>query len=333
MRRISIIILTSIFILLSKYGFSQDPQFSQFYASPLYLGAAFTGATRGSRACLNYRNQWPSLPKAYITTAFSYDRNISKYNSGVGLFVLRDQAGTASLSRYIGGLLYSYNVRVNRRLQVRAGVSFIYQYLSYDYSSMIFGHQIDQLTGTVNIDADKIPLTKHGFFDFSTSAIAYTKRFWGGITIDHLPKPNESLTGGRSIIPVKYTVFGGGKTKINRYVGRSHKQYVIFAFHYKRQEKYDQLDLGAYINRNPLLVGFWYRGLPGVKPSFGHLNHDAVAFMVGYKVKEMQLIYNYDFTISPLINSSGGAHEISIVYLIKQKKKAKKMKAIPCPFD
>jgi hypothetical protein len=56
MRRISIIILTSILLLLSNKGFGQDPQFSQFYASPLYLGAAFTGATPGSRYCLNFRN-------------------------------------------------------------------------------------------------------------------------------------------------------------------------------------------------------------------------------------------------------------------------------------
>jgi len=332
MRKISIIILTSVFLLISKKGFSQDPQFSQFYASPLYLGAAFTGATPGSRYCLNFRNQWPSLPKAYITTAFSYDRNISKFNSGVGGFILRDQAGEASLARYIGGLLYSYNIRVNRRLQVRAGASFLYQYLTYDRSSMVFGNQIDPVTGVIDQGIDpKVNLYNQGFFDFSTSAMAYTKRFWVGITIDHLPTPNESITQGKSVIPLKYTGFGGAKLKINRYVGRSHKQYAIVAFHYKSQEKYDQLDLGAYIDRNPLLLGFWYRGLPGFKQNFKHINHDAVAFMVGYKVAEMQFIYNYDFTVSPLMNSSGGAHEISIIYLIKKKKKERKMKAIPCP--
>ena len=331
MRKILIIILTIVFLIISKSGFSQDPQFSQFYASPLYFGAAFAGATPGSRICLNYRNQWPSLPKAFVTTAVSYDKNVSKFNSGVGGFILRDQAGTASLSRYIGGLLYSYNIRVNRRLQVRAGASFLYQYLTFDYSSMIFGHEINQNTGEVNPDKNT-ELSKTGFFDFSTSAIAYSKRFWLGMAIDHLPRPSESLSGDqKGTIPVKYTLFGGAKMKINRYVGRSHKQYAIFAFHYKRQGTYDQLDLGAYVNRNPLMLGFWYRGLPGLKKSFGHINHDAVAFMVGYKVKEMQFIYNYDFTISPLVNSSGGAHEISIIYLIKKKKKLRKMKPIPCP--
>ncbi len=42
-------------------GKTQDPQFSQFYSSPLYLAPSFAGATDGGRGILNYRDQWPQL--------------------------------------------------------------------------------------------------------------------------------------------------------------------------------------------------------------------------------------------------------------------------------
>ena len=40
---------------------AQDPQFSQFYAAPLYLNPGFAGTTPYIRAGANFRSQWPSL--------------------------------------------------------------------------------------------------------------------------------------------------------------------------------------------------------------------------------------------------------------------------------
>jgi hypothetical protein len=61
---------------------------------------------------------------------------------------------------------------------------------------------------------------------------------------------------------------------------------------------------------------------------------DAIIGLVGIKTKQLHIGYSYDFTISNLIASTGGAHEISIVYewnsfsLIGNRKK---IHAIPCP--
>ena len=40
---------------------AQDPQFSQYYAAPLYLNPAFTGSEMLPRIGANYRNQWPGI--------------------------------------------------------------------------------------------------------------------------------------------------------------------------------------------------------------------------------------------------------------------------------
>src|SRR5205809_7766102 len=68
-------------ILLVTFGSvkAQDPHFSQFFSSPLTLNPAFTGKFSGSwRLAANHRDQWPSIPKAYVTTSASLDFPILK---------------------------------------------------------------------------------------------------------------------------------------------------------------------------------------------------------------------------------------------------------------
>ena len=61
---------TALFILtigLTTGVFAQDPQFSQFYAAPLYLNPAFAGSSELARVGINYRNQWPAMPGNFVT--------------------------------------------------------------------------------------------------------------------------------------------------------------------------------------------------------------------------------------------------------------------------
>src|SRR5688500_10120908 len=76
---------------------AQDPQFSQFYAAPLYLNPAFAGSTNQARAGINYRNQWPAIDANFTTMSFFADYFIEDKNSDVGLLVTRDREGLAGL--------------------------------------------------------------------------------------------------------------------------------------------------------------------------------------------------------------------------------------------
>src|SRR5690348_681523 len=59
---------------------AQDPQFSQFYAAPLYLNPAFAGSTNQARAGINYRNQWPAIDANFTTMSFFADYFIEDKN-------------------------------------------------------------------------------------------------------------------------------------------------------------------------------------------------------------------------------------------------------------
>ena len=70
---------------------AQDPQFSQYYQSPLYLNPGFTGITPQQRATFNHRIQWPNLPQAFSTFAASYDIWVDELKSGFGILATTDK--------------------------------------------------------------------------------------------------------------------------------------------------------------------------------------------------------------------------------------------------
>ncbi|RYG50341.1 MAG: type IX secretion system membrane protein PorP/SprF, partial [Chitinophagaceae bacterium] len=95
---------------------AQDPHFSQFFASPLTLNPAFTGKFDGSwRLAANHRDQWPSIPKAYVTTSASFDMGIMKNRIaegdvfGIGISGVSDASANSQLKLNYGSLSLSYH--------------------------------------------------------------------------------------------------------------------------------------------------------------------------------------------------------------------------------
>ena len=121
---------------------AQDPQFTQFYASPMYLNPAFTGVTTEHRFVANYRNQWPGVSKAYQTSMASYDYNLSDLSSGVGLTVMQDKAGTAGLTHTQIGASYAYHFKISKFTEIRMGANVNYNMKRLDFSKLKFNDQI-----------------------------------------------------------------------------------------------------------------------------------------------------------------------------------------------
>ena len=84
-------------MLSSGDAYSQDPQFSQFYANPLYLNPAFAGSARCARFNLNYRNQWPAISGNFVTYSASYDQHLYPLQGGIGAIMYLDRAGNGTL--------------------------------------------------------------------------------------------------------------------------------------------------------------------------------------------------------------------------------------------
>jgi type IX secretion system PorP/SprF family membrane protein len=327
--KISFIILM-LYIPIAK---GQDMHFTQFYSSPLYLNPAYTGADVCSRVSATYRNQWPGISKTYKSYLLSVDHYVQRYNIGIGLLFGNDVAGTGNLRTTIINPLIAYEATLTKKLMLRVGVQPGISIRSINFNNLVFG---DQLARGGNVATIESPTQSKTFFDIGAGALAYTKKYWLGVSFYHLNKPNETLRGEseESLMPLKYSAHGGYKYTINPDEKEEfQRKSVSAAFHYRGQAEFDQFDIGFYFTQYVFNIGFWYRGIPGLKAyKPGYSNNDAVSIIIGVKTDRMNFGYSYDYTISKLTNMSHGAHEVSVAYqLCKLKKKKKKRLLVPCP--
>jgi len=341
-----ILLLLVLMLLVEGAVTAQDPQFSQFYAAPLYLNPALTGGTGQARAGLNYRNQWPAIDANFTTISAYFDYFIEDKRSGVGVIINQDREGLAGLRSTSLGLQYSYELQLTKDLGFRPGVQVGLFNRDINFGKLTFGDQFDPNTGqfinqqtaeTFNTSSSKT------FVDLSLGGVLFTRTAWLGVSAWHLTQPNQSLIGENSALPMKLSLHGGFKFKMRpgvigaNGVFREAERSISPVFQYRHQGKFDQMDLGTYFTFEPLVLGLWYRGVP-FKSFDGYVNNESIVLMLGFvKLGAKDAInigYSFDYTISKLGPGSGGAHEFSLVYtwpMRNPRKPPRDKLIIPCP--
>lgn len=348
LKRVSLSILLSQACMLAivMEVTAQDPQFSQFYAAPLYLNPAFAGSTGQARAGINYRNQWPSLEANFTTQSVYADYFIEDKRSGVGLLVSRDVEGLAGLRSLQVAAQYSYELEITKKLGFRPGFQVAMFQRDVNFDKLTFGDQFDPTTGALinpetaeqfNTNFSKI------FVDLSTGGVLFTRTAWLGVAAHHLNRPNQSIIGEESTLPIKYSVHGGLKFKMRPGLQgsgvymRNTERSISPAVQYRHQGQFDQLDLGVYFTLEPIVLGAWYRGIP-FKAVNGFVNNESIVLLLGFAqlgAKDaINIGYSFDYTVSRLGIGSGGAHEFSLVYtwpMRNPRKPPADKLVIPCP--
>jgi type IX secretion system PorP/SprF family membrane protein len=311
---------------------AQHYQFSQFYAAQTYLNPAFTGANSCAKLALNYRSQWSKVPGGYTTYQVSYDKPLKQINSGLGCIFFTDKAGPGSLKTISFNLLYAYELRLSKTVAVRAGISPGFTQRSIDYSALTFGDQIAR-GGAAN-SVEDLSTSKTVYFDLNMGYLVYSSNAWGGLAINHLTRPNQSLQGGNSPLPMEFKFHGGYKFLLKEDASNSKEQHSITAaINYKKELKFNQLDIGGFYTKGFFVVGLWYRGIPLYKPFKWYSSNDAVTILVGLSTDKLNIGYSFDYTVSKLnISNTNGTHEISLSYPFCGKKKGKRKQIlISCP--
>lgn len=310
---------------------AQDPEFTQFYANPLYLNPAFAGSARCPRLVFNYRNQWPGISGTYITYSASYDQHVDAIAGGLGVLVTNDQAGQGTINTTNASIMYSYYLPVTKSFSIKAGVQATYAQKSVDWNKLTFGDMIDNKLGFVNSTSEIQPATTRTNVDFSAGILGYSNSFFIGGAAHHLLEPDEAfIQEGTSPLPMKITAHTGAIIPMGGQSHRSRRRRrrnsnalpessISPNILYQKQKDFQQLNLGLYVTKGPIVGGVWYR------------NEDAFILLVGLQTTNFRFGYSYDVTISKLSNATAGSHELSMTIQFNCRPKRKKFTPVSCP--
>lgn len=318
--------------LLTTAGFAQDQQFTQFYAVPTAVSPSFAGASIQSRVSMQYRNQWSAIPGGFNSGNITFDQFMPNLNSGIGMLVSYDQAGSGALRSTTVAVQYAYEARIKRNLFFRPSLQLGYGQKSIDFEKLTFYDQMVREGNVASLEAGTVRPVN--YYDMGAGMLLYSPKLWLGVSAFHNNTPDVSLYDTqKSPLARKLSVHGGYRIRLKGNSLRKLDHYMVVAANYLAQQQFDQLDLGFYYEFSPMILGLWYRGLPMKSNSYGTFNHDALAFVLGFQAGNYKVGYSYDITVSTLgIASSAGTHEVSLVYqwANKHNQRAKKIRIMPC---
>ena len=316
----------TVWVTLVSVSDAQDPNFSQFFASPLTLNPALTGKFDGVyRIAGNYRNQWPTISNAFVTKTVSVDFGILKNRlsdidkMGMGVMGFTDRAGDGVLVTNGAGLSLAYHKGLDEDGFHQIGVGFQGAYLNkrLDITKVVFEDELTPLgfvpgtTGEIftnkQINVSYVDINAGVLYNGSTNGY---NNFYVGASMYHINRPKESFKGGEYLLAARTTLQAGGKIPIGSY------NYLhVSAIHSIQAKAHNTVAGGAFaynVNQdqdNPVnvYVGGWYRF------------NDAAIPYVGLEFSGLHIGVTYDAntsTLKPASNTRGGM-EISLIYIKK----------------
>jgi type IX secretion system PorP/SprF family membrane protein len=208
-----------ILLLICKENAAQDAAFSQFYSNPLYLNPAFTGTLAVPRINLQYRDQWHTISKAYVTQSASFDIPVERLRGGIGINFIHDaQAGNLLRSQQLN-LIYSSIFRISTDLWFSGALQAGYQRNSLDWGNLVFPDNLDPYSGNHTVTAE-MPFADPNmdFFDFATGVLVFGEKMFAGLAVHHLSRPEQSWYRGddnKNTLNRRYSLHFGTRIPIH----------------------------------------------------------------------------------------------------------------------
>ena len=312
-------------LALASVSLAQDPNFSQFFTSPMTLNPALTGKFDGVyRFACNYRNQWPTINNAYTTMTASIDFGIMKNRIseldqfGVGLMAYSDKAGDGALNStyYALSMAYHKGLDENGYNQIGAGFQGTYMNRLLNTAKLTFEDQLTPFGFTgVTQESFSSSQVKLNYFDlnagvfYNGSTNGYNN-FYLGASMYHINRPKETFQKGDFLLNARTTIQAGGKIPVGPY------SFIHIAANHSIQAKaHNTMVGGAFamnLNNNEdnptsVYFGTWYRF------------QDAFIPYIGLEFGEWRFGGSYDINTSSLktASNSRGGFEFSLIYIKK----------------
>lgn len=338
MKRISLLFFAAFLSLSTLIG--QDQHFTQFYASPLSLNPALTGAFDGKfRFSFIYRDQWRNaLDNPYVTYSAAIDLRFDmqyakrrvKDGLGIGMLFFSDVNGGIDFTTNQINLSSAYHKSLSKNgeqylsLGFQAGIA----QRSVNYENLTFDDQFNGTDGYSDPTLESLPENNFSFTDYAVGLnYSFTPKnkmaVFAGFSLHHLLEPqvgffydpDQEENNLEHFLHQKYSGYLSLQIPIGNRV-----QLLPRALFYN-QGPHMAVNAGTNIRfllsdirGIALHLGSWARP---VKDVGQELSLDAVVGMLGIEYENFLLGISYDAHLNDLTLARGSqsALEISIAYL------------------
>lgn len=332
------------FLLLLIIGFSslsllaQDRHFSQFYASPINLNPALTGAFSGTyRIAGNYRDQWRGVfenPIVTYSTALDTRFNLdlgrkTKDAIGIGLLFFSDKVNAIDFSTNQIALSAAFHkaLDLNSKQYLSIGIQGGIAQRNVNYERLSFEDQFNGLDGYEGLTLENLPPNNFSFGDinvglnYTVTLSKNTSLFIGG-SLHHVLSPKISFyydkkekTGPDEKLYRKYSGQFSAQFTLNEKVS------LIPRLLFTSQGPHLRINAGSNVrfslnnySTTALQLGAWARP---VKTEANPLELDAIVLMAAVELDGVLIGFSYDASINDISTYREGQNsfELSISYI------------------
>ncbi|HNG90885.1 MAG TPA: PorP/SprF family type IX secretion system membrane protein [Saprospiraceae bacterium] len=314
---------------------AQDQQFTQFYAAPLTLNPALTGAFEGKyRVASIYRDQWKQVLDAPLRTyALAADlrfapgkRKVKEDAVGVGLLFNTDRAGLVEFSttQIAVSAAYHKSLGVNNRQYLTLGLQGGLTQRSVSYALLRFHDQFDGVSGYTFATQESLPENNFSFSDVNvglnyTAQVGRNGRIYTGAAFHHFNQPRVAFFKDANGKGVKLYSRYSAQVAANIPVTRDMRVSLMPRLLVASQGPHLQVNAGSNVRMtmgryggSALHLGGWVRPVRNLDG----MGLDAVVALAGIEFNNVLIGLSYDLNLKALgANQRQGAFEVSIAYL------------------
>jgi type IX secretion system PorP/SprF family membrane protein len=330
-----------IFIFLISDLKAQDPQFSQFFAAPLTLNPALSGAFSGRyRVGLVYRNQWQNQLESPMSTyaaaadfRFGLQSQGKKRSDGLGAGILfyADRFGNTGFSTNQIAVSAAYHKSLSdfndQYLTLGAQIGIAQRNVNFE--NIFFQDQFNGTNGYTDPTAEPFPENNFTYPDLGVG-LNYTwvprsgAALFAGVAMHHITEPETSFfttaenpeDNNSNKLHRKITTYLAGRIPISDAV-QFHPRALMFV-----QGPHRMVNAGSNLRLlfneiagTAVHIGGWARVVKGTTAPFVM---DSVVAMAGFEFSNILLGFSYDIGLSSLDTGNPmrrNVFEVSIAYL------------------
>lgn len=272
---------------------AQDSFFSVSDQIQPAINPAFTGVSKNLRVSATSRIQWPNSTYNNIATNFFADQYLGSHSVGIQ-YTYYSTFKIQQTNNFKAN--YAFEKKLKKgNLRAGIGLGMIYEYL--DVSKIQYG-----MEDTYNYPSFKANVSK---FDMDGGVLYQREKFYVGYSVLHLTNPDLShVRGGGWHRTICQSLQMGKRFDLGD------DDYLMIGTYIYYQEYFSNASFFVQNKYKWLITGIGYRD-------------DNVVFgRIGVAFDSFRILYNYDYSISPINYFNGKAsHEVALQGYFNTRKK------------